>query len=1206
MHPRQGWHFWIDRGGTFTDIVARRPDGSLLTTKLLSDNPEAYADAALHGIKLLLSDAGMPDTPVESIRMGTTLGTNALLERKGGRTVLAITKGFGDALRIGYQNRPDIFALAISRHGLLYSDVTEITGRHDAQGSEIEPLDLATAFHDLRLAHERGCRSVAIVLMHAWQNAAHERALESLARQIGFSQISVSHRCSSAIRLIERGDTTVVDAYLSPILTTYVNHFISQLETTLGTLPTVHFMQSNGGLVEARRFQGKDSVLSGPAGGIIGAVSTAQRAGYGKLITFDMGGTSTDVAHYAGELERTNQHQIDGIHLHVPMLKIHTIAAGGGSILYFDGLRFRVGPDSAGAKPGPACYRNNGPLTVTDANVILGKIQPDFLPRVFGPEGTLPIDTGIVAARFDDLTESICQATGQNRSTEQVAEGFIGVAVEQMAAAIRKISIQRGFDLANDYTLCCFGAAGGQHACLVAERLGLRRVFLHPLAGVLSAYGMGLASHRIIREKALMEKLLPERISKVEATLEELILSGQKEMEFQKLTGSVNILQWISLRYEDSETTLELPYENLQILKDRFNDLHRQQFGFSYEDKDLIIASLQVEIIMAGESPHDYPGPTPAIDRDPAPASTRIFSGGRFHETPVYQRSELSPGYRVTGPAIVLESSATTVVEPGWAGEITPQGDLVLTHTKTDSLPATSGLLAGPERLEIFNHLFISLAEEMGDTLQKTASSVNIKERLDFSCALFDGEGELIANAPHIPVHLGSMGESVKALLRLHSHALQAGEAWLTNSPYQGGTHLPDITVITPLFDESGQNILFFVASRGHHADVGGITPGSMPPDSQDIVEEGVLSDGLRIVAAGRFLESPVRSWLTGGRYPCRNPDRNIADLQAQVAANARGITGLEKLFMRYSTGTVLSFAKQVQDCAEESIRRVLAGLTGGEYRVVMDSGAIIKVRIRVDKTRREAIIDFTGTSVQQPGNLNAPAAVCMAAVLYVFRTLVKDDIPLNAGCLRPLHIIIPEGSILNPVSPAAVVAGNVETSQHIVDALYGALGIMAASQGTMNNLTFGNARYQYYETICGGSGAGIDFPGADAVQSHMTNSRMTDPEILEWRLPVRVENFSIRTGSGGEGKNRGGDGVNRSIRFLEPMTASILSTRRKTRPFGLAGGTAGKPGLNTLRHDGNEVRLDACVELEVTTGDVIQIETPGGGGYGEKPDNIS
>jgi 5-oxoprolinase (ATP-hydrolysing) len=1202
------WQFWIDRGGTFTDIVARRPDGTLTTRKLLSDNPERYSDAALQGIRDILGlPADAPLTGIESVKMGTTVGTNALLERKGEPTLLAITRGFADALRIGYQNRPDLFALDIRRHKPLYAGVVEIAGRHDAQGREVEPLDLGAVERELATAYATGFRALAVVLMHAWRTPDHELALEALARRIGYTQISLSHRVSPGIRLVGRGDTTVVDAYLSPVLRRYVEQVAEGLAPPPGAAeagPRLLFMQSNGGLVEARRFQGKDSILSGPAGGIVGAVATARRAGFDRIVTFDMGGTSTDVAHYAGELERAQETELAGARLRSPILNIHTVAAGGGSVLRFDGLRFRVGPDSAGANPGPACYRRGGPLCVTDANVRLGKLLPEFFPQVFGPGGDQPLDTEAVERGFAALAEAASAAAGEPIAPEAVAEGFIDIAAANMAAAIKKISVQRGYDLA-DYALCCFGAAGGQHACRVADRLGISRIFLHPLAGVLSAYGMGLADYRVVKERAVVAALDRALAAKLAGLLAELEAAGRKELAEQGVTPDRMLAcHRLMLRYEGTETLFPVEFGRYSDLRKHFEQLHRRRFGFVYHDKRLLVEAAVAELIGLNQQPDSGLQPpaegSGAEGQEPL-AIVPMYSGGCRHPTPVFRRQDLPPGVCLAGPALLIEPASTTVVEPGWAGETTPEGDLILLRTAALTREQIDGERVDPVRLEIFNRLFMSVAEEMGYTLQNTAHSVNIKERLDFSCALFDGAGELVANAPHIPVHLGSMGESVKALIGSHGADLRPGDAWLLNSPYHGGTHLPDITVITPLFDRDGQSVLFYVASRGHHADVGGITPGSMPPHSRAIGQEGALSAGLRIVENGRMREDAALAWLAEGAYPARNPGQNLADLKAQIAANAKGIQGLRRMIGRYSLATVQAYMGHVQNHAEECVRRAIEGLEDGAFSVAMDSGAVIRVSVRIDRERRGARIDFTGTSEEQPDNLNAPAAVCKAAVLYVFRTLVREDIPLNAGCLRPLDIVIPEGSLLNPRPPAAVAAGNVETSQHLCDALYGALGVLAASQGTMNNFTFGNARHQYYETISGGAGAGAGFDGADAVQTHMTNSRITDPEVLEWRFPVRLESFAIRRGSGGAGQWRGGDGVVRRLRFLEPMTAGILSGRRRHPPFGLKGGQPGAAGRNTvIRQDGTMEELPFRAETEMQEGDVFVIETPGGGGFGE------
>jgi 5-oxoprolinase (ATP-hydrolysing) len=1214
--PDARWQFWIDRGGTFTDVVAHHPDGSIITHKLLSENPERYADAALEGIREILripAEEAIPKEAIDAIKMGTTVGTNALLERKGERTALLITRGFGDSLRIGYQNRPDIFALDIKRPDLLYECVIEVTERCSAQGEILVPLDEALARRELQHLFDGGIRSVAIVLMHAWRSPQHERELAKLARDIGFTQISVSHEVSPLIKLIGRGDTTVVDAYLSPLLRRYVEQVAKGLgahsepssggNTPVRDRPRLMFMQSNGGLIDAHYFQGKDSILSGPAGGIVGAVATATMAGFDKIITFDMGGTSTDVAHYAGEYERSFETEVAGVRMRTPMMHIHTVAAGGGSILHFDGMRYRVGPDSAGADPGPVCYRRGGPLCVTDANVMVGKLPSDYFPKVFGPNGGLSLDDALVKEQFIDLAADISKAGGTRRTPEEVAEGFLAVAVENMAAAIKKISVQRGYDV-SEYALCCFGAAGGQHACLVADRLGITRIFLHPYAGVLSAYGMGLADFRLLREQAVEQLLDGALMPALRTVLDELEKAGRIEMEQQSLGAErVDVLRRVHLRYQGTDTSLIVDFDAPKAMRTAFETRHRERFGFIYDDKKQIVEAVSVEVIGVTQTIED-PLQTVEFDRPLQPrAHVDIYSDGAWQETPVFERSDLRPGAHVTGPAIIIEPTSTTVIEPGWQGHVSTRNHLILTQAVPLARRTAIGTSVDPVMLEIFNKLYMSIAEQMGYTLQNTAHSVNIKERLDFSCAVFDARGELIANAPHIPVHLGSMGESVQALIRSEGHRMKQGDAFLLNSPYHGGTHLPDITVVTPVFDEEGQKVLFYVASRGHHADIGGVTPGSMPPQSHTIDEEGVLCDGLKLLDQGRFLEQAALDWLLDHRYPARNPEQNIADLRAQIAANAKGVQELNKMVAHYSLATVQAYMRHVQDNAAEAVRRMLGPLADGSFVHALDDGAEIHVRIRIDRQERRARIDFTGTSPQQPGNFNAPAAVCKAAVLYVLRTLVQDDIPLNAGCLRPIELIIPEGSMLNPRPPAAVVAGNVETSQYIVDALYGALGVMAASQGTMNNLTFGSDRWQYYETICGGAGAGPDFDGCDAVHTHMTNSRITDPEVLEWRFPVLLEAFAIRTNSGGNGRHRGGNGVVRRIRFLESMTAAILASHRLRPPFGLFGGESGACGHDWVQcADGSIVELQGCDRIDMQPGDVLVIETPGGGGYGKAP----
>src|SRR5688572_18861552 len=1130
----------------------------------------------------------IPSHLIEAVKMGTTVATNALLERKGERTVLFTTRGFRDALRIAYQNRPRLFDRHIVLPEMLYEKVVEVEERVGAGGNVFLPLNEDRTISDLKTAFAEGFRSIAIVLMHGYRFPAHEAKVAEMAKLVGFTQISVSHRVSPLMKLVGRGDTTVVDAYLSPILGRYV-------ERVAGELGDVRllFMQSSGGLTDARRFQGKDAILSGPAGGIVGAARTARMAGFERIIGFDMGGTSTDVSHYAGAFEREFETRIAGVRMRAPMMSIHTVAAGGGSILHFDGARYRVGPDSAGANPGPASYRRGGPLTLTDANVMLGTIQPRHLPHVFGVSGTEALDSSVVKEAFVELQGRIADG----RSPEQIAEGFVEIAVGNMANAIKHISVQRGHDV-TAYTLCCFGGAAGQHACLVADALAMTRVFIHPHAGVLSAYGMGLADQTAMREQALELRLEEKTLCELEDWAEKLAIEARQDLVAQGVAVSeVSVLRKIHLKYEGTDTALVVTLGPIAQMLAQFEAAYRQQFSFLMPDKPLIVEAVSVEAIAAGESIEEE---SPAKRSEAKEAETvKMFSGGKWREAPLYRRDELAPGQRIDGPAIIAEANATTVVEPEWGATVTPLNHLVLERLSLRKTKAAIGTSVDPVRLEIFNNLFMSIAEQMGLRLQNTAYSVNIKERLDFSCALFDAAGNLIANAPHMPVHLGSMGESIRTVIRLNAGKMKPGNVYVLNAPYNGGTHLPDVTVITPVFS-SHNEILFYVGSRGHHADIGGITPGSMPPGSKVVEEEGVLIDNFLLVEEGRWREKETRELLASGAHPARNVEQNLADLRAQVAANAKGVQELRRMVGYFGLDVVSAYMGHVQDNAEESVRRVLGVLRDGSFDYPMDNGARIRVKIAIGGDRRTARIDFSGTSPQLANNFNAPAAVCMAAVLYVFRTLVDDDIPLNAGCLKPLEVLIPEGSMLRPRYPAAVVAGNVETSQCITDALYGALGVLAASQGTMNNFTFGNERYQYYETVAGGSGAGEGFDGADVVQTHMTNSRLTDPEVLEWRFPVLLESFEIRRGSGGRGRWRGGEGAVRRVRFLEPMTAAILSGHRLVRPHGMAGGEAGLPGRNYVeRADGRRTELGPFDQTEMAAGDIFVIETPGGGGYG-------
>ena len=1194
------WHFWVDRGGTFTDLVARRPDGSYVSHKLLSENPEAYADAALQGIRDLLgvaADGAIPADRIASVKMGTTVGTNALLERKGERTLLVTTRGFRDALRIGYQTRPKLFALKVELPEILHSGVVEADERVAADGSVLVPLDEAALERDLAAAFADGYRTAAILFMHGYRHTGHEARAAEIARAVGFTQVSASHRVSPLMKLVGRGDTSVVDAYLSPILRRYVDRVAADLGDT-----RLMFMQSNGGLTDARLFQGKDCILSGPAGGVVGAVRTTLAAGFDRIIGFDMGGTSTDVSHYAGEYERTFETEVAGVRIRAPMMHMHTVAAGGGSILHFDGRRYRVGPDSAGANPGPACYRRGGPLTVTDCNVMLGRLQPKHFPAVFGPGGDQPLDVEAVRAGFAAMAERIREATGDARTPEQVAEGFLRIAVENMANAIKKISIQRGYDV-TEYVLTCFGGAGGQHACGVADALGMRRIVVHPFAGVLSALGIGLADVTAMRERAVEKPLDPALIDELAVVLDELAAEAAAEVAGQGVPADqVAVHRRVHVKYAGTDTALVVPFGSAADVHAAFEAAHRQQFGFVDAAKPLLVEALGVEAVGGGDDAEMEADTGAAAAGEAADPLDRVAAwfGGEACEVPLYDRDTLRPGQPVDGPAVVREATATTVVEPGWRGELDGQGNLVLSRVAAQSREAAVGTAVDPVMLEVFNNLFMNIAEQMGLVLGKTSSSVNIKERMDFSCAVFDGTGELIANAPHIPVHLGSMSESVRAVIRQHGPTIRPGDVFCLNSPYNGGTHLPDVTVVTPVFAAGGGEALFYVASRGHHADIGGISPGSMPPFSKRIEEEGIVFDNVRCVAAGVFQEAELRRILADSRWPARNPDVNIADLKAEIAANEKGAQELLAMVDHFGLAVVQAYMVHVQDNAEEMVRQVLDRLTDGHFVSVMDNGNRIEVRLTVDHERRCAVIDFAGTSAQVDGNFNAPRAVCQAATLYVFRTLVDAEIPLNAGCLKPIELLIPKGSMLDPVHPAAVVAGNVETSQCIVETLFGATGALAAGQGTMNNFTFGNDRYQYYETICGGAGAGPDFDGASAIQIHMTNARLTDPEVLEWRFPILLESFSIRRGSGGRGRHHGGDGTVRRLRFLEPMTASILASHRRVPPFGLAGGGDGECGSQWVeRTDGRIDPLEGCDETQMAAGDVFVIQTPSGGGFG-------
>lgn len=1190
------WEFWVDRGGTFTDIVARKPDGNVVTHKLLSENPERYRDAAVQGIRELMDVSGdFAEGSIRAVKMGTTVATNALLERKGERVALVTTKGFRDLLLIGYQTRPKLFDLEIKRPDLLYETVIEMDERLDAEGGVVRPLDEAALRVQMQAAFDDGIRAIAIAGLHGYLNPEHEDRAAEMAREIGFTQVSVSSEVSRLAKLVGRGDTTVVDAYLSPILRRYVEQVAGAIDVG-SACERLLFMQSNGGLTDASLFHGRDAILSGPAGGIVGMVKTGEAAGFDHLIGFDMGGTSTDVSHYAGDYERSFETEVAGVRMRAPMMDIHTVAAGGGSICTFRDGRFQVGPESAGADPGPACYRRGGPLTVTDCNVMLGKLNPDHFPHVFGPEGDLPLDVDVVRAKFAKMAEAVAAETGETaRTPEEMAEGFLRIAVDNMANAIKKISVQRGHDVTG-YALQCFGGAGGQHACLVADALGMTTVFIHPHAGVLSAYGMGLAEIRAMREVQLDAPLAD--VAAAEAALSAIEAEAREEVAAQGV-AQVRCEARAHLRYEGSHQPLEVAFGTAAEMQAAFEDVHKQRFGFISPERGLLFDMLSVEAI--GET-GEAPGVVPVGASDAPKARIEVHVGGMRRDVPLYERESLSATAVIAGPAVISEKTGTNVVEPGWAARLDGLGNLILERVEEMARERAAGTTVDPVLLEVFNNLFMSVADQMGATLANTSWSVNIKERLDFSCAIFDTKGDLVANAPHVPVHLGSMAESIRTVMRENAGDIHEGDAFMLNSPYNGGTHLPDVTVVTPVFH--GGEVVFWLGSRGHHADIGGRTPGSGPPDSTHIDHEGVLIDNVRLVSRGDLQEQVAREVLASGMYPARNPDQNMADLKAQVAANETGRRELLKVVEHYGLDVVQAYMGHVQDNAEESVRRVIDRLKDGSFSYPMDHGASIEVRVSVDREAREAVIDFTGTSAQHPGNYNAPLAVCRAVVLYVFRTMVGAEIPLNEGCLKPLRVVVPDGSMLNPVYPAAVIAGNTEVSQATCNALYGALGVMACSQATMNNFIWGNETFQNYETIAGGTGAGPGFDGCDAVQTHMTNTRSTDPEILEKRFPVRLEAFGVRDGSGGVGKWSGGNGSLRLLRFLEPVTVTTLCSHREVAPFGVDGGAPGAVGVNWAEMpDGTRVDLKGFDEIELPAGAVFGMGTPGGGGWGASED---
>ena len=1196
------WQFWIDRGGTFTDIVAKKPDGKIIIDKLLSENSDAYKDAAVAGIRRILdlkNEDKIPTDIISSVKMGTTVATNALLERKGDRTLLLITKGFGDLLRIGYQNRPLLFDLNIKLPELLYERVVEVSERLNEKGEVVTELNEEEVRNSLIKAKSDGINSVAIAFMHSYINPDHENKIEQIAKEENFNQISVSHKVSPLIKLVGRGDTTVVDAYLSPILRRYVNQVSEELQDTKST--QLMFMQSNGGLTDANLFQGKDALLSGPAGGVVSMTQTGKQAGFNKLIGFDMGGTSTDVCHFAGEFERSFETELAGVRIRAPMMQINTVAAGGGSILSYKDGRFQVGPESAGAIPGPASYGRGGPLTVTDCNVLLGKLNPDFFPKVFGKTGDQPLNFEIVKKKFSDLSDIISKEKNEPMmDIFKMAEGFLKIAVENMANAIKKISIQKGYDVTN-YMLNCFGGAGGQHACNVADSLGISNVMIHPYAGVLSAYGMGLAEIRSIREGHFEKNIT--NILDADNLIEILSSQAKKDLNDQDISdASIILLKNAFLHYKGSHQNLEIKFDTPENMRKSFEQEHKKRFGFFVEDREIFIEMLTVEAVGKKTENYDFLNPNTSTTKANPIAFKKMYVNGSEINTPIYKRDELIIGQNISGPAIIVEATGTNIIDDGWSGTLDKHYNLILSRVEEKKLQKGIGTSVDVVMLEVFNNLFMNIAEQMGATLANTAYSVNIKERLDFSCALFNNEGSLVANAPHVPVHLGSMSEAIKTVVRLNKDNIYPDDVFVLNAPFNGGTHLPDVTVITPVFDKNGKEIIFFVASRGHHADIGGKTPGSGPPDSKHIEEEGVLIDNFKLFDKGIFREQEMRKILSSGKYPCRNIEHNMADLAAQVAANKTGIHEINSMIDQFGIETVHAYMNHVQDNAEESIRNAIVNLKQGEYEYELDNGEFIRVNVKIDKKNREAIIDFTGTAPKNPFNYNAPMAVCYAVILYVFRTLVGNNIPLNEGCFKPIKIIIPNNSMINAKYPSAVIAGNTEVSQLTCNALFGALGVIAGSQATMNNFIWGNDTIQNYETICGGTGAGPNFHGTSAIQTHMTNTRSTDPEVLETRFPVRLEEFSIRKNSGGKGKFNGGDGVTRKLRFLEPMTVTTLCSHRRVKPFGLNGGSPGDCGKEWLeRTDGSILNLNGNDSCEVEPNDLFVMQTPGGGGFGEK-----
>ena len=1202
------WSFWIDRGGTFTDTLALNPNGRILSSKFLSVNPEKYLDAAIHSIRKFLSvpnEQKILVSQIDSIKLGTTVATNALLERKGSRTVLVTTQGFEDQLRLGYQNRPDIFARKINLPDQLYEKVVSVKERVLANGHIFKSLEINSVRDALQTCVEEGITSCAIVLMHGYKFINHEKKIAKLAIQLGFQQVSASHEVNPQIRFVERGDTTVLDAYLTPVLRKYINQLEENFEGDLGR--RLMFMQSNGGLTIPKLFHGKDAVLSGPAGGVVGAVEVSLRLGEKKIIGFDMGGTSTDVCHFSGKYERVFRGEIAGTRLASPMMNIHTVAAGGGSVLSYSAGRLQVGPESAGANPGPACYGKGGPLTVTDANVITGRLRPEFFPPIFGKKGNQNLDKQASILAIDPFSQQL------QRTAETLAEDWLSIATQNMVSAIKKISVQRGYNVLN-YCLTVFGGAGGQFACEIAEKLGMSKCLLHSKASLLSAYGIGLATIRRVRkesvEKPLLDKGMESLISQISVIREALKVEVLDQgVELGELESETTIF----LKSENTDTSFPIVFQSVQEMRRSFKKSFKKQFGFLVETNSIIVDSISVEVYQKRKSLDISSKSSGKLSKKAAKFFTteQVFINDKWQNCKFIRKEDLNLDDYVNGPAIIIEAFTSVLVKPGWQAQLTQDKSIFLKKSQHRKHKHRTFVTTKPDPmlLEVFNNMFMSIAEQMGIVLENTAQSVTIKERLDFSCAVFDSSGNLIANAPHMPVHLGSMEASVKAVIKKNKN-ICCEDIYALNAPYDGGTHLPDITVVKPVFYGSDSKLIFFVASRGHHTDIGGLTPGSMPPDSRDIQDEGVYIENFKLVDSGYFLTKEIKHILSTAKYPVRAIDTNLADLRAQVAACEKGQKELNRLIEEYGSDLVQTYTSFVNKNASEMVKSILPSVKPGSYLYKMDNDIDgnkrqIAVSVELQNKPLRVTIDFSGTTLQTKTNFNAPEPVTRAAVLYAIRILVGGAIPMNSGLMSNIKIILPKGTMLSPRYPAAVIAGNVETSQAVTSALLLAFGIQAAAQSTMNNVTWGNDKYQYYETICGGTGAGIlangkAHSGTSGVHSHMTNSRLTDPEILELRFPVILEQFSLRKDSGGTGLAKGGNGVVRKIRFLESMNFSIISGHRSVPPPGLHGGTGGSVGLTILeRQNGEQIILDACDKISLIKDDLIIIKTPGGGGYG-------